>query len=521
MTSRKYRRLTSVASVLAILALPALSQTVTIQTVDGNISIQGRIMGFDGENYDLDSAIGRTTIPAAAVVCIGEACPVIEDESGLTGALAVLDRPSMAIFNELIDSYVANRDLSMEREGGDALSTTALNFTDDENEEAGRLEITASSQEESFRALVSGEQKFVLSTAPIEDALAEQLASEGFPDLRDPGREVIVALDAVVPVVHPTNNTRDISLPVMARIAAGRIQNWSDLGGPDLPIRIVLPEDESSISKVFDERVMRPNRLRLNRRLERVANEAEAAAIVKSDPAAISLVSNALAEETKRLPIRQVCGPLSLASDFSVKAEEYPLARRVLVYTSGEALSEGLKDLLSYAGSADAQAEYLEAGFVGQTVETVPMSLHGSRLASAILAAETPEEFSVTRQLTQELTQADRISTTFRFEAGSTELDNKSRRDAVRIASYLMQPENADREILLFGFTDSVGRDDLNRLLSLQQAERISQAIIDASTGQISRDRISVTSYGSIAPVGCNDTVEGRNSNRRVEVWIR
>jgi phosphate transport system substrate-binding protein len=314
---------------------------------------------------------------------------------------------------------------------------------------------------------------------------------------------------------------RDLSLATIGQIAAGRITNWNELGGPDLPIRIVLPEDGSSIAQVVDDTILRPNRLRLSRSLERVATEADAAAIVADDPSALTLTSAALSADAKSLPIRQVCGPLSVPTDFAIKAEEYPLARRVLMYTAGGELSQKVKELLSYAGSEEAQTQYIDVGFFGQSVENVPMSLQGSRLASAILQTETAEVFEATRNLTQTLTLADRLSTTFRFEAGSTELDNKSRRDAVRISEYLTRPENENREILLFGFTDSVGRDDLNQLLSLQQANSISGAIVNASNGRISQDRIVVTSYGSLAPVGCNDTAEGRNSNRRVEVWLR
>lgn len=516
---RKQSSFASVAAFLAVLGTSAFSQTVTIQTVDGNISIQGTIVSFDGESYDFDSAIGRTVIPAAAVICLGDACPEIVDGTKLNAGVAVLDRPSKALLSGLLNSFAANNDLTITPDAdGLAVSSFKVAYEDDDTAELSVLE---TDQRAAFLSLLNGDTQFVFTTAPISDELAEEFVAEGFPDLRAPGREVVVALDAIVPAVHETNPVRDLSLPVIGRIAAGRITNWNELGGPDLPIRMVLPSDDTSIAEVFDERVMRPNRLRLGRSLERVANEAEAAAIITDDPAAITITSAALAEGSKPLPIRQVCGPLSIPTDFAIKAEEYPLARRVLMYTSGQELTQSVKELLSYAGSAEAQKQYIDSGFFGQTVENVPMSLQGSRLASAILQTETAEGFEATRNLTQTLTLADRLSTTFRFEAGSTELDNKSRRDAVRIAEYLMLPENAQREILLFGFTDSVGRSDLNQLLSLQQAVSISEAIVSASSGQISKDRIVVTSYGSIAPVGCNDTAEGRNSNRRVEVWLR
>lgn len=512
---RKTGLFASVAALSAVLGTQAFSQTVTIQTIDGNISLQGTILEFDGENYDFESGIGRTLIPVSAVICLGDACPVIDDGSKLNAAVAVLDQPSRTLLDGLITAFAKDNALTVDT------SAEAFAFTNADNEDAGETVVAAVSPRDAFQSLLEGKTQVVFSTAPISDALAEEFVDAGFADLRAPGREVVVALDAIVPTTHPDNTIRDLSLTVIGQIAAGRISNWNELGGPDLPIRMVLPQDDTSIAQVVDERIMRPNRLRLNRSLERVATEADAVAIVANDPGAITLTSAALAGDAKTLPIRQVCGPLSVPTNFAIKAEEYPLARRVLMYTSTQELSQSVKELLSYAGSTDAQTQYIDVGFFGQSVENVPMSLQGSRLASAILQTETAEVFEATRKLTQTLTLADRLSTTFRFEAGSTELDNKSRRDAVRVAEYLTQDENAQREILLFGFTDSVGRSDLNQLLSLQQANSISDAIVSASSGRISADRITVTSYGSIAPVGCNDTAEGRNSNRRVEVWLR
>ncbi|MEL6521134.1 MAG: phosphate ABC transporter substrate-binding/OmpA family protein [Pseudomonadota bacterium] len=511
--------LTSVAAFLAVLGTQALSQTVTIQTVDGNISLTGTIRSFDGENYDFESLLGRMSIPTAAVICLGEACPVIDDGK-LNAAVAVVDRPSKALLNGLVGAFAANNDL-VATPNADGLDVSSFSVTDGEDEEPGELTVTEANQRDAFLSLLEGETQVVFSTVPVSNALADEFVAAGFPDLREPGREIVVALDAIVPSVHPSNTVRDLSSPTIGRIAAGRVSNWSELGGPDLPIRMIMPADDTSIATVFNERILRPNRLRLSRSIERVANEAEAAAIVAEDPSAITLTSAALSGGTKPLPIRESCGPLSIPTDFAIKAEEYPLARRVLMYTSGAELSQSVKELLAFAGSTEAQTQYIDAGFFGQTVETVPMTLQGTRLASAILQTDTAEGFEATRSLTQQLTLADRLSTTFRFEAGSTELDNKSRRDAVRVAEYLMRPENAQREVLLYGFTDSLGRNDLNQLLSLRQAVGISEAIVNASSGQISQDRIVVTSFGSIAPVGCNDTAEGRYSNRRVEVWLR
>jgi len=72
------------------------------------------------------------------------------------------------------------------------------------------------------------------------------------------------------------------------------------------------------------------------------------------------------------------------------------------------------------------------------------------------------------------------------------------------------------------GFADSVGDFEVNRGL----AERRAQAVLATLQGAVPADALAgvalqVKSYGELTPVGCNESPEGRELNRRVEVWIR
>jgi len=74
----------------------------------------------------------------------------------------------------------------------------------------------------------------------------------------------------------------------------------------------------------------------------------------------------------------------------------------------------------------------------------------------------------------------------------------------------------------LIGFTDSVGRGDLNLSLSQARAEQVRQALVSAAPpGALADSQIRVAGYGEMSPLGCNETLNGRRINRRVEVWSR
>lgn len=104
---------------------------------------------------------------------------------------------------------------------------------------------------------------------------------------------------------------------------------------------------------------------------------------------------------------------------------------------------------------------------------------------------------------------------TFHFDSGGTRLDNKAIQDLSRIVDYLNQETNRTRKISLFGFADNLGNPEKNCEISLERARTVEEALaafgIFAQRSKGLCDRI---------PIASNETANGRNKNRRVEVWI-
>ena len=48
-----------------------------------------------------------------------------------------------------------------------------------------------------------------------------------------------VAMDALLPVVHPSNPVKDLSIEQLCKIYKGEITNWKELGGDDAKIAVV------------------------------------------------------------------------------------------------------------------------------------------------------------------------------------------------------------------------------------------------------------------------------------------
>jgi len=102
------------------------------------------------------------------------------------------------------------------------------------------------------------------------------------------------------------------------------------------------------------------------------------------------------------------------------------------------------------------------------------------------------------------------------FKKGTSDLaDNTSPANIQKIADFLR--ENPDIKIRLEGHTDNLGDPQLNKELSMNRAGQIRNFLVEKG---ISFERMRVSGWGGSRPVASNQTEEGRNQNRRVEMVI-
>jgi len=76
---------------------------------------------------------------------------------------------------------------------------------------------------------------------------------------------------------------------------------------------------------------------------------------------------------------------------------------------------------------------------------------------------------------------------------------------------------NAPLKITIEGHTDNSGTNDYNLKLSLRRAETVKRIIVASGYPE---KNIIINGLGSSRPIGSNDTPEGRQRNRRVEVYF-
>ena len=82
---------------------------------------------------------------------------------------------------------------------------------------------------------------------------------------------------------------------------------------------------------------------------------------------------------------------------------------------------------------------------------------------------------------------------------------------------YMYLARNPKVRIKIIGHTDSVGKDAANQKLSDGRANEVMKDLIERG---IAKDRLQAEGRGESQPIDTNDTEEGRQNNRRVEIEI-
>ena len=146
----------------------------------------------------------------------------------------------------------------------------------------------------------------------------------------------------------------------------------------------------------------------------------------------------------------------------------------------------------------------------------------GYRFANAVTSAGPEVMLAELQRMTRTFYGMARLTTSFRFEAGSVRLDAQSRSNVQQLARALEQGTYDSRRMLLVGFSDGDGPAAANRDIGLRRAEAVRRALsVAAPTADFDRIDLGVDSFGEALPMACDDSAWGRQANRRVEVWVR
>jgi outer membrane protein OmpA-like peptidoglycan-associated protein len=101
------------------------------------------------------------------------------------------------------------------------------------------------------------------------------------------------------------------------------------------------------------------------------------------------------------------------------------------------------------------------------------------------------------------------------FKTGSFELMPGARERLAKVSGIVLAYQGL--RLAVEGHTDSVGGDEYNQRLSEQRASAVRDYLVQQGIGA---EAITANGFGKTQPVASNDTAEGRQQNRRVELVV-
>jgi len=261
---------------------------------------------------------------AAALVCLGLSAPAMAaEEIVINGSTTVLP-----VMQKAAENYMAiNPGVTLVISGGGSGN--------------------------GVKALTDGLCQIAMSSRDMKANEIELALSKGVKPHRIP-----VAVDALLPIVHPSNEVKALSMEQLRDIYSGKIANWKELGGVDKKITVISRDTSSGTYETWEERVMKKEKV-IPAALLQASNGAVVQAVSKN-PNAIGYIGFGYTDKSiKGLDI----GTIHATAETAL-AGTWPIARELYLFTNGEPAGE-IKKLVDYMlDPQKGQKAVAEIGFI-------------------------------------------------------------------------------------------------------------------------------------------------------------
>lgn len=260
----------------------------------------------------------------------------------------------VALFTALITGCSRDRGSKIVIKG----STTVLPIAQKATEEYRKtnkvsFSLDGSGSGNGIKSLIDGTCDIADSSREMKPAELDQAKQKG-----ETIKETLIGYDMIVPVVHPSNTVKNLTLDQLKGIYDGSISNWKDVGGPNEKIIVISRDTSSGTFEVWHEKVMKKTDVRKD-----ALTQASNGAIIDTiagNPKAIGYVGYGYVNASvKGVMVNGVAITIE-----NGKSGKFPLARKLYMYTNEKKATPEARAFLEYVVSPTGQKLVQEAGFI-------------------------------------------------------------------------------------------------------------------------------------------------------------
>ena len=508
-------KIVSKAAVMALLStfpVSVLADTVKLSSPDGLISVEGELKGFDGKMLTVATSYGVVKIPADEIVCEGQ-CPKGVAQA-TTESIVTESNVTMAFHS------ARDRDLVVGLLNNTDLATKAQATVQMDADEVAHIKATDADQVAAVQFLSEGDGDITLG---LGNRATQNSAANSIPlgaaNVKS-ARAYEIAVKTLAVILGPDTGIETVSHEELARIYAGEITNWSQLGGSDVTIQAIAVHDEVLGMSNLNAAVLEPFGLSVGPNSLKVKSDAQAVDIISVARGGIGIVNLNSVKRDQATPIRNVCDVAVKPSEFAVSTGEYPLSVSTFAMMQGDFQSPVLPRLFDAIATEEMQNSLRDDGYQGQAIVYAPETVKSDRV-NAVIAQDWQEPLRTSaRDLVLMLLEAKQLSVRFLDGTEEDAVGARVRADFVRLAEAIKRGDYDGQEVLFVGYSET-SDPDLSLSVSHVAASSVLSAFEQFSPAAAARTGVSFASsgHGSVG-IACS-AEKVRGAANVVEVWVR
>jgi phosphate transport system substrate-binding protein len=219
------------------------------------------------------------------------------------------------------------------------------------------ISLSAGGSGDGIKALIDKSTDIATSSREIKDKEVALARQKGVNPVAH-----TVAIDAIVPIVHPKNKVQGLTIDQLSQIYQGKITNWKEVGGDNLTIVVVSRDSSSGTFESWGHLVL--NNARVTPKAQLQASSGAVVQAVSKNRYALGYIGlGYLNTSVKALTVNGIT-----ASAKTALSKEYPVARPLYMYTSGQPTGE-VANFIKFVLSPAGQKLVAKEGFVPITGE--------------------------------------------------------------------------------------------------------------------------------------------------------
>ncbi|HPB47653.1 MAG TPA: PstS family phosphate ABC transporter substrate-binding protein [Exilispira sp.] len=204
-----------------------------------------------------------------------------------------------------------------------------------------------------IKSLIDGTCDIANSSREIKKEEIELASSKGIKI-----KEITIAYDMIVPIVHPSNKVNNLSIEQLKAIYDGSITNWKEVGGNDEKIVVISRDSSSGTFEVWESKVMNKTEVRADALLQ-ASNGAVLTAVANNKNTIGYIGFGYLNSTVKMLWVNNIEPTIE-----NGKSAVYPLSRKLYIYVNESKISGQTQKYVDFLLSKEGQQIVKETGFI-------------------------------------------------------------------------------------------------------------------------------------------------------------